>query len=404
MILLTMAAIEVVNAASVAPALPEAAFPARYCNLPSARLRFGDRVDRLGPYLRALDPLADRAVEALPPGAAGHALIGAALDGEARVPSALAELVESARVVPPWVEWDRIDRGGRFFLRTGLVGGIVLGARALVVSYASPGGNKPLAFSGRLTEAAAPRLNETARFVRAVVRPSGMRVGGEGWKLTLRVRLIHAQIRRMLAASPRWNSDAWGAPINQHDMVAASLVFSVVTLGGVRLLGIDVSEDESVDFMHLWRWVSHVIGVDPALFPVTEAEAVRLSDLIGATQAAPDDDSRALTSALLEHGLGHPDLDTRDMAQRTLGTARAVCRHLVGDEVADGLRIPKTRERFLVPAAVATVRALEQARKRSPRLEKAMVERGTRYWDRVIEQGLVYATTDFELPSALANG
>ncbi|MEO6950420.1 MAG: oxygenase MpaB family protein [Polyangia bacterium] len=378
-------------------------WPTRFCGLEAARRRFGDRVDRLAPYLLAGDPFADRAVDALPPGRAGHALIGAALDGETSVPRALADLVEAVSVVPPWVEWERIDRGGRFFLRTGLVGGIVLGARALVMSYSSPGGNKPLAFSGRLTENAAPRLNETARFVRAVVRPAGMRVGGEGWKLTLRVRLIHAQIRRMLAASPRWRRDEWGAPINQHDMVAASLVFSVVTLGGVRRLGIDVSESDSDDFMHLWRWVSHVIGVDPALFPVTETEAVRLSDLIGATQAAPDDDSRALTQALLEHGIGHPDLDTRELAQRTLGAARAVCRHLVGDAVADGLRIPKTRERFLVPAVVATVRALEQARKRSPRLEQLLVDRGLRYWDRVIDQGLVYATRDFELPSALGS-
>ena len=387
-----------------AVAATDSGWPTRFCGLDAARRRFGDRVDRLGPYLLAVDPLADRAVETLAPGAAGHALIGAALAGDTSVPRALADLVAAARVVPPWVEWDRIDRGGRFFLRTGLVGGIVLGARALVMSYASPGGNKPLAFSGRLTENAAARLNETARFVRAVVRPSGMRVGSEGWKLTLRVRLIHAQIRRMLAVSPRWRREAWGAPINQHDMVAASLVFSVVTLGGVRRLGIDVSASDSEDFMHLWRWVSHVIGVDPALYPVTEAEALRLSDLIAATQAAPDDDSRALTQALLEHGIGHPDLATRELAQRTLGTARAVCRHLLGDEIADGLQIPKTRERFLVPAAVATVRALEQARKRSPRLEQAMVDRGTRYWDRVIEQGLVHATNDFELPAALGNG
>jgi hypothetical protein len=45
-------------------------------------------------------------------------------------------------------------RGGEVLLRHGFFGGIVLGFRCLVAGYCSPAGNKPLAFSGRLREAA----------------------------------------------------------------------------------------------------------------------------------------------------------------------------------------------------------------------------------------------------------
>src|SRR5262249_52906161 len=142
------------------------------------------------------------------------------LRGEAlaSAPAAVRQLIEEATHVPAWVDWPTCDRGGELLLRAGPLGGAVLGTRSLVLGYASPGGNRPLVFSGRLTEQAGRRLNETARFVQAVCRPGGMRPFADGWQITLKVRLIHAQVRKMLLASPRWSSADWGLPINQHDL------------------------------------------------------------------------------------------------------------------------------------------------------------------------------------------
>ncbi len=377
------------------------ALPTRFQATPSARSEYGDRLDRLAPYLWETDALADAAIGALAPGALGEAQLSAGLAAEPGAPAALVSLIQTARRVPPWVEWDRIERGGRFFLRTGILGGLVLALRALIHGYAAPAGNKPLILSGRLREAAAPRLHETSRFVQAVVRPGGLRVGAEGWRITLRVRLMHAKVRRMILASSSWQPAAWGHPINQHDMVATALLFSVVTLGGLRLMGLEISEQESADFMHLWRWVSELMGVDPALVPGTEAEAQRLAELIAATQGAPDQDSRALTAALLEHGLTHPDRIERERARRTLGITRALCRHLVGDSLADQLGVARTKERFLIPPALAAIRGLERARQKSALLESSALQQGTRYWDLVLEKGLAYATMDFGLPERL---
>jgi hypothetical protein len=212
---------------------------------------------------------------------------------------------------------------------------------------------------------------------------------------------MHARVRKMIGLSGVWRNEEWGAPINQHDMVATSLLFSSVTIDGLRALGAQVSRDESDAFMHLWRWIGQLMGVDPALAPGTEAEAHALSELIAATQGPPDDDSRALTTALLEHGLVHTDLEERDRAAKTLGLGRAICRHLLGKEIADALGVPKTRERFVLPAAIAAIRAFEQARVRSPRLEAKMIERGERYWAEVLKRGLFHATTDFTLPERL---
>ena len=154
--------------------MESAAFPSRYVNLDPARRRYGDRVDRVGAQLMKSDDLADRVIasfDALPKGE-GWRLFELGLRGEPMpdAPEPLRELIEEATHVPAWLDWKVTDRGGEMLMRAGALGGAVLGARSLVLGYASPGGNKPLVFSGRLKEQAGRRLNETARFVQAVSR------------------------------------------------------------------------------------------------------------------------------------------------------------------------------------------------------------------------------------------
>jgi hypothetical protein len=383
-------------------------WPARYCQLTTARARFGDRVDRLGPYLLTVDPLADAVVEALAdqPARIGSTLVDRLLsegpEAVPEAPAALRDLHEFAREVPPWVDWETIERGGRLLRRAAVLGGMVLGARALVLGYASPGGNKPLVLSGRLREQAARRLNETSRFVQAVTSAGGLRPGGDGVLITLKVRLMHAQVRRMILASGRWRSELWGAPINQHDMVATTLLFSLITLDGLRLLGLHITPEEADDYMHLWRYVGHLIGVVPELLPAGEREAERLVSLIHVTQGPPDDDSRALVHALLHSGEQTGSTEQRGRARRFRSLVEGVCRGLVGETLADQLAVPRTAWSTAVTAIRTMTSGLELARRRSPALEEQMVRLGENYWMRVVREGLAGATAEFALPERLA--
>lgn len=382
--------------------------PLRFTCLDEARRRYGDRVDRLVPYFWRVDPQADAAVEALAalaPGRSGPLVDGVLVGdprAEAEAPEALRALVEAARAVPPWLDWERANRGGAMLLRAGVLGGIVLGARALVYGYAAPAGNKVLTLSGRLNEMALRRLNETGRFVQATARRDGMRPGNEGWGITLKVRLMHAQVRRMVLASGRWRPELWGAPINQHDMVATTLLFSWVTITGLRTLGLSIRREEADDYMHLWRWIGVVIGVDPELLPATEREGRDLAELIRLTQGPPDEDSRRLVDALMRAGeRGGATVEERARARRMRPFAYGLCRVLVGDELADALGVPRTRWVHAATAIRRAVSAVEVARRRSPRLERAFVEIGERYWDTVTTRGLGGATAEFGLPDRL---
>jgi len=383
--------------------------PTRFANLKEARARFGDRVDRLAPYFHRLDPLGDACIEAFDslPGGQGFRLLERALtNGIASVqnaPSALRALFEEVDHVPPWVDWETIDRGGALLMRAGPLGGIVLGAKSLVHGYASPAGNKPLVFSGRLKEQALRRLNETSRFVQAVCRPRGMRRWSDGFAITVKVRLMHAQVRRMLRNSPRWDTRSWGEPINQHDMSGTTLLFSASVLEGLRTLGLRISREESESYIHLWRYVGHVIGADPELTPASEMQAFQLADLIGATMGEPDDDSRALVKALMEAHLPHCHTDTeRAIGIRRMRLGYGLARGLVGDELADKLAIPRDAYRFAVPTIRAFASRAEAVRTSIHAADRAAFDLGHRYWDRVVEIGLGGATAEFGLPQKLA--
>ena len=383
--------------------------PKRFVNVEPARRTFGDRVDRLAPFLLKADPPADEAVAALTRldgDAAWRMVSRAAEHGVASVPEAppaMRALFDAVEYVPAWVDWDTLDRRCAVLLRAGALGGMVLGAKSLVFGYAAPAGNKPLVLSGQLAQRASRRLNETARFVQAVCRPGGLRPGADGYAIALKVRLMHARVRQMIARSGRWDTDAWGVPINQHDMAATSMLFSSVVLEGLEQLGMRIRASEADDYMQLWRYASHVLGVEPELVPTSVTEARRLMELIAATQERPDDDSRALVRALMEAGLTQARTPAeRTMAERRMHFGHALCRELVGDALADDLAVGRTRFSLAIPVLKRIVRATERVRGSVRFADAQAIASGERYWKRVVEIGLAGATAEFRWPERLA--
>ncbi|MBL8603406.1 MAG: DUF2236 domain-containing protein [Myxococcales bacterium] len=384
--------------------------PTRYVHLDAARARFGEaRVARFGALFWRGDPLADAAVASLAerPRAAREALIDRCLrEGVARVddaPEAVRAFFAELDEVPFWVDPERIARGGAFFLRAGILGGLVLGTYSLVAGYCSPAGNKPLMFSGRLEDDVPRRLAETSRFVQAVSLPGGMARGGAGFAATVKVRLIHAAVRTMLARSPRWNEAAWGLPINQVDMSGTALLFSYIVLDGLDKFGFHATPQEREDFLHLWRYVAWLIGVDESLRCTSLDEARTLWELLSMTQGPPDDDSRALARALIESG----DRQARDPAARfralrMKAVGYAISRYMLGDAYADGLGYPsKGALAHLIPLfrhfharAGATLRVL-------PDLPFATPEAGARYWETIVNTALQGVPASFAMPEQL---
>ena len=376
--------------------MPQATHP-RVHRAEWALTHYGPLAARSFAALEHVDPPADAAVEYLASAPAHFDLPTAWRASQAgeRQAAPIEALFDSVRPIPAWVDWLAIDRARRPFERTGVFGGLVLSLRALMGGYLAPAGNKPLVFSGRLREQAARRVAETSRFVTAVCAPGGMRPGADGWLITLHVRLMHAQVRRLLWASGKWDRARWAEPINQHDMLATMLLFSEVYIEGLRLFGFAISHEEAEDWLQLWRLVGWAMGTRADLLPVDYAEATRLRELILATQGPADDDGRALAAALLDTAPDDP-LGLR----RSL--ARGLSRMLIGPENADALAIaPAPGWARVLPLVCAGVAASEHLRVRLPALERRLRMAGVSYWSWVVETSLAGRPASFARPEQL---
>lgn len=385
--------------------------PSRFVPNAAVRARHGDALDRLAPFLLAGDPLADAAVaEISARGAEGKAWLDAVATATvpADAPPAVRALADQLERVPLWVDWERIEAGARVLLASGLLTGLVLAAKSIVLGYASPGGNKPLALSGALTQRAPRRLNETSRYVRAVLLPGGLVAGAEGYALSVRVRLMHARVRQLVLRDERWDTAAYGIPINQHDMAATTLLFSEVLLQGLESLGVPLREAEGDAVIHLWRYAGHLMGVDTELLPTTRRDATRLMDLIDESQAPPDEDSRKLTRALFE--VPYLEIEMAPKAERAAAERiayrsrellRVAARELLGKPLADQLGIETSPWRGALPMLRRLVRTSALLARNVPGFESRAIDAGRRYWDGVRDQGLLRYDAGFLLPERL---
>lgn len=380
--------------------------PSRFVDDPRLRARYGARLDRFATFLERGDPLADAAVAALSTRAWPDrmAQIEAMLDGapDGTLPRELVALREATQVLPVWLDPERAARGGAVFMRAGLLGGLVLALRSIVFGYLSPAGNKPLVYSGRLEHDVPQRLFETSRFVRAVSAPGGIRLGAPGFRASVKVRLMHAEVRRMLSGSSRWDMGAWGVPINQADMCGTILLFSTVFVEGLALLGFRLGHDEAEDHLHLWRYVGFLMGVDPELLPATVAESLALGELQDGTQGPPDEDARRLARALIEAKPLHLTAKQRARHERVTPVVYALSRHLIGEAKADALGYPRDAWQ-LAPWALQHVMgpAVDMGR-RLPLYDRALESIGERYWTTVAEAPRGSGVREFVMPEGLA--
>ena len=232
---------------------------------------------RLGSALRQGDPLADAAVawmDAVGPAQGWPAFEQGVRAGSASLPAdtPMRRLLAAAEVVPAWADRAAMARAVGVTARAGAAGSYALRDLGLMAGYRASAINQTLIRTGALEGSAARRLSRTTAWWLACTEPGGMERGAPGYVATLRVRLIHAFIRRTVSRDPAWDAAALGAPVNQLDMQATYFAFSVLFLLGQRGLGVPVRAAEAADVMALWRYIAYLMGTDPALLVETEAE------------------------------------------------------------------------------------------------------------------------------------
>ncbi|MEU7813259.1 oxygenase MpaB family protein [Pseudonocardia sp. NPDC049154] len=279
------------------------------------------------------------------------------IDAVGEAPAALREFFAVVDRVPDWVDPALVERGARAFRRLGRSRDDVLLQLSLIGGYRFVGPADLLVETGGLTGSTAQRrLGETQTWVDAVCAPGGMRRDGEGWRLTVHVRAMHALVNDRFERNGRWDVARYGLPVNQSDQAATLGLFSSTVLLGVRALGRLVSRAESRAVMHLWKYVGWLIGVDEDWLFDTEREQNVFNRHVLLAQGGPTPAGAALAAALVDGTLtGHEGrfatLRGRYERARTL----SMLRWFLGRESLHDLALPVTAAWAVPPIVVANL-------------------------------------------------
>jgi len=314
--------------------------------------------------------------------------------GLANNPSFIA-LTEQFGSHPDWFDPKLAQIGAIAYRRYPLMLIWLLRNVALMAGYSIPALSLPLIQTGALMHDALPRLMRTYAYILAVSEhpqldgsayhqrqpiSQVLEIGSEGWRQSIKVRQVHTLVRKNLLKGKlsaangviaptdqhhnpdgSWNTAYWGLPINQTDMIATHLQFSLLIMRGLRLLGARISSEEAEGILHLWNLASYWMGVDLQRLPKDETACWEWLYTYLSIQQLDFRMGRPLAKAL--HDLPRQLMGEDNRRGRFVEMVNAsVTRTLVGDDIGDGLELPKSKIRFGVLSSVPILFALDTAR------------------------------------------
>lgn len=324
------------------------------------------------------------------------------------LPDAVKQVVEGyfvqTRHLPDYAEPFKLMTAADVFTQHGPKMLLILLCKSLPTCYTCWRGAKVLYRTGRLRvhdgslDAFSRRLMETAQFVVDMMTVNNFEQDGTAIMGTQKVRLMHATIRHF-AQERTWDAATFGVPINQEDLVGTLLSFGVVILDGLKQLGITLTPEQRAAYLHLWRVVGHMMGIDDDLLTEDEDECRALMEAILAHQSGPSIEGTELTQACIE--MMNSKLIIGPLKQLT----PYFVRFFVGDHYADMLEIPAAdADNSLIMKAVGwfdkSVRGLDDT-------NLLMAAMGRAFSSEMIGQILRFTNAakneQFYLPSALTD-
>lgn len=257
-------------------------------------------------------------------------------------PPPLVEFFEHSATAPGWLDLRALEPGIRLFHRnTNMVlGGMVGGT---LVEGFSTNISKSFFITGRVRDQGVRRLKQNNRHMLEIFIPGGLERYGDGWKLSVRIRLVHAQVRRLLAGSGDWDEAAWGAPLSAAHVGFAITAFSARLLQHMSALGAEYTDDEAAGFMQVWRYSGHLMGIPESILFNDMADALALYEIGRLCEPAPEAESASMANSLVNSaplvaGITDP-AERRALAKYVYRISRA----LIGHTLADQLNYPRTR-------------------------------------------------------------
>ncbi|MBF6132348.1 DUF2236 domain-containing protein [Nocardia otitidiscaviarum] len=257
--------------------------------------------------------------------AAGRAMLEQALDhGIESVTDPLPELIalfDQLDNPPDWYDPDLWEHGRRLWINVSTSGKLAMGVQDFMGTFVGAEVASATGATGRFVNDPYRRNLETAAWFWNVTRPGGMDRRSPVFKDTVRVRLMHAQVRAGLRKA--WGDEHFahnGNPISNATMMGAAVTFGLSPMCFDHVHGRRFTMAQFDAAMHYWAYIAYVFGVADELIPRSALEGMEMSDYMVATAGtAPEWTDLMATAATASFTT--PDLRTR---LRTVAAGPAV--------------------------------------------------------------------------------
>ena len=194
------------------------------------------------------------------------------------VPASLRAFFKDAERTPDWLDYAGFAPGVRMFHRDSSVILAAFVAGVLIEGFTTNIA-KSFFITGRVRDQGVRRLGQNNWHMTEIFLPGGMYRQGDGWKLSVRIRIVHARVRHLLNQSSEWNTEAWGIPISAAHLGYAISSFSARLLKHMKTLGANYNDAERKSFMDVWRYSGYLMGIPETILYRDEAEALHVYDI-----------------------------------------------------------------------------------------------------------------------------
>ncbi len=271
-------------------------------------------------------------------------LIQAAMESEGEevlrdAPASMREFFKESETPPDWLDYSAFAPGVRMFHRSS---GVILAAfvAGVLIEGFTTNIAKSFFITWRVRDQGVRRLGQNNRHMMEIFLPGGLYRHGDGWKLSVRIRIIHARLRHLLGNSEDWDSEAWSAPISAAHLGYAIAAFSASLLKHMRTLGAVYNDEERESFMAVWRYSGHLMGIPEAILFRDEEEALKLYDI--GLMFEPD---APIESVVMAHSLVNSapliaGMTSPEMRRNLAHYVYRISRVLIGSDTADRLMYP----------------------------------------------------------------
>ena len=260
---------------------------------------------------------------------------------------ALRDLIRSAEAEPDWLDRASFEPGIGMFHRNSYTILVAFVAGVLIEGFTTNIA-KSFMLTGRVRDRGIRRLGQNNRHMMEIFLPGGLHRDGDGWKLSVRIRIIHAQLRRLLSGSDEWDAEAWGSPISAAHLGYA-IAFSARLLAHMKTLGARYSREEHDSFMAVWRYTGYLMGIPETILFRDAEEALRLHEIGSACEPEPSLESIVMASSLVNSAPLVAGMELGEPRRQLATYIYRMSRGLVGDEIADSLRYPQLRTFGTIP-------------------------------------------------------